>query len=174
MFALLRLIFNRHTVKVGGTALSIVIPVLTAHEGLRTEPYQDIAGVNTVCYGETLSVKVNQTYTPDECLQMLRERVEHDFQEPLEKCVKDWEILPSETQAAAISLAYNIGVNGFCNSSVNKEFTAGNYLKACDKFLLWNKATVHGRLKQVEGLLIRRADERALCLKGLNGKHQTS
>lgn len=44
-----------------------------------------------------------------------------------------------------------------------RRFSAGNWRGGCDAFLMWNKAG--GRV--VRGLSLRRARERALCLKGL-------
>ncbi|WP_416365688.1 lysozyme [Sphingomonas aerolata] len=65
--------------------------------------------------------------------------------------------------AAAISLAYNIGTGGYCGSTVDRRFDAGQWRAACDAFLLWNKAG--GRV--VNGLDRRRRAERDLCLKDL-------
>lgn len=44
-----------------------------------------------------------------------------------------------------------------------RRFNAGNWRGGCDAFLMWNRAG--GRV--VRGLALRRARERALCLKGL-------
>ena len=44
---------NFRAIKEVSLAVAISLPGLIAHEGLRTEPYKDIAGINTVCYGET-------------------------------------------------------------------------------------------------------------------------
>jgi len=68
-----------------------------------------------------------------------------------------------EEWAAATSLAYNIGVGAYCKSSIDRFFDAGQPAKACDTFLLWDKAGG----KRVQGLANRRAAERALCLKGI-------
>ena len=149
-------------------AVAVILPSLTAHEGLRTEPYQDIAGVETVCYGETEGVE-SRHYTPSECIVLLAKRVAKDYEKPIADCTAKWVDLPLEARSASISLAYNIGVRAFCEkSSVRREFDAGNWELACDKFLLWNKARVHGRLKEVEGLTKRRQDERELCLEGVS------
>ncbi|WP_373929255.1 lysozyme [Sphingomonas aerolata] len=62
-----------------------------------------------------------------------------------------------------MSLAYNIGTGGYCGSTVDRRFDAGQWRAACDAFLLWNKAG--GRV--VNGLDRRRRAERDLCLKDL-------
>ena len=150
-------------------AVAVILPSLTVHEGLRTEPYKDIAGVETVCYGETEGIVNNRDYTPSECIVLLAQRVSKDYEKPIADCTKTWVELPLEARSASISLAYNIGVGAFCKkSSVRREFDNGNWELACDKFLLWNKARVNGRLRSVEGLTKRRQDERELCLEGVS------
>ena len=148
-------------------AVAVILPSLTAHEGLRTEPYKDIAGVDTVCYGETEKIE-NREYTSSECIVLLARRVADDYEQPIADCTEKWVYLPLEARSASISLAYNIGVNAFCKSSVHREFDKDNWALACDKFKLWNKARVNGRLRAVDGLTDRRADERELCLEGVN------
>ena len=147
-------------------AVAIALPSVAGHEGLRLQPYDDQVGVRTVCYGETVGVE-EKDYTKSECLIRLAQRVAADYEAPIKKCTDNWTELPIEGRSAAISLAYNIGTGAFCKSSVHREFEAGNYAKACDKFLLWNKGRINGRLKEIRGLTIRRQDERNLCLEGL-------
>lgn len=62
---------------------------------------------------------------------------------------------------AAVQLAYNIGVERFCKSTVARRFNAGDYAGACDAFLMWNK--FQGR--ELRGLTERRKRERARCLE---------
>lgn len=129
--------------------------------------YLDIAGVPTACDGITKGVRMGQTYTEAQCTALLeRELVIHA--EGVMRCSpglrqpgRDWQ------RAAAVSLAYNIGVAGFCGSTARKRFDAGNWRGGCDAFLSWNKARVKGVLRPVKGLTARRERERAICLKGL-------
>lgn len=65
--------------------------------------------------------------------------------------------------AAAVSLAYNIGVGGFCRSTAARHFRAGRWREGCNAFLMWNRAG--GRV--VRGLTLRRQRERDLCVVGL-------
>ena len=152
-------------------AVAIVLPSLTVHEGKALEPYKDIAGVDTYCFGETENVEYRH-YTTSECLLLLAQRVSKNYEAPIIYCTdtpeSPWIDLPITVRAASISLAYNIGVSAFCKSSVHRELKAGNLPLACDKFLLWNKARVNGRLREVQGLTNRRQDERALCYEGLD------
>lgn len=129
--------------------------------------YLDIAGIATVCDGITKGVRMGQVYTEAQCAMMLeRELVIHA--EGVMKCspgLKPERLAPQ--RAAAVSLAYNIGVAGYCGSTAAKRFNAGNYRGGCDAFMAWNKARVDGVLRPVLGLTNRRARERAMCLKGL-------
>ena len=45
-------------------------------EGLRTVAYKDPVGIPTACFGETQGVRLGQTYTVEECRQMLGQRVQ--------------------------------------------------------------------------------------------------
>ena len=73
---------------------------------------------------------------------------------------------PNANQLSAMtSLAYNIGINRFADSSVRKNFDAGDIKKAADSFLLYNKARKDGKLVVIEGLDKRRKLERELFLK---------
>ena len=67
--------------------------------------------------------------------------------------------------SAMTSLAYNIGINRFADSSVRKNFDVGDFKKAADSFLLYNKARKDGKLVVIEGLNKRRKLERELFLK---------
>ena len=72
---------------------------------------------------------------------------------------------------AMVSLAYNIGVGetggaaDFADSSVLRFTRLGDRPRAAASFLLWNKATVNGRLTVLSGLDRRRRTERDLYLK---------
>jgi lysozyme len=65
---------------------------------------------------------------------------------------------------AMISLIYNIGQSAFKNSSVLRNFNAGNNELAADSFLMWNKATVNGKKTELAGLARRREAEKKLFL----------
>ena len=129
--------------------------------------YLDIAGIPTACDGITKGVKMGQVYTEAQCAMLLeRELIVHA--QGVMNCSPGLHGDGRDNQrAAAVSLAYNIGVGGYCRSTVVRRFNAGNYRGACDAFMAWNKARVNGVLRPVQGLTNRRARERALCLKGL-------
>lgn len=73
--------------------------------------------------------------------------------------------IPSANQfGAMVSLCYNIGTGAFMNSTVLRQFNAGNAAAAADAFLLWNKGTVRGKKVILPGLVKRRLAEKALFL----------
>ncbi|MBG3138990.1 glycoside hydrolase family protein, partial [Proteus mirabilis] len=55
----------------GATAIALV--VIAHFEGVRYEPYRDVAGVLTVCYGHTGNdIIQGKTYTQQECDELLQ------------------------------------------------------------------------------------------------------
>lgn len=151
---------NSRLVKtVGAGAAATLLLFVSAWEGKSNDPYKDIVGVWTVCYGET-RVKMRR-YSDAECKAMKADALV-DFAEPVLK--RNPELRGRDNQlAAAVSLAYNIGSAGYNRSTVARRFSQGRWREACDAFLLWNRAGG----KVVRGLDNRRRAERALCLKGL-------
>lgn len=129
--------------------------------------YLDIVGVPTACDGITKGVKMGQVYTEAQCAELLeRELVIHA--RGVMNCtpgLRPEHLAPQ--RAAAVSLAYNIGVAGFCRSTAARRFNAGNIRGGCDAFLAWNKGRVNGVLRPIVGLTRRRERERAMCLRGL-------
>jgi lysozyme len=149
---------------VGSLAASSLFATIPEDEGLRLTAYRDIVGVWTICNGDTKNVLPGMKETPEGCRRRLdAQLVAHA--KPVMACSprlaepgRDWQ------RAAAVSLAYNIGVGAYCRSSVDRAFDAGNWRAGCDAFLKFRFAG--GRA--VRGLTLRRQRERALCLKGLS------
>lgn len=139
-------------------------------EALRTTAYRDIVGVPTICWGETQGVRMGMTKTVAECNSMFARRLD-EFASHVEACVPSAVTMPVERYAAHVSLAYNIGWGGYCASSVARRQNAGDVRGACDAFAGFNKVgkgKAPNRVLVVSaGLTRRRAEERALCLKGL-------
>lgn len=154
------------TVGLGGAAglaavLALAGPMVSRWEGRSLDPYRDIANVWTVCDGET-AVPMRR-YTDAEC-DAMRERSLRRHASPILQCLPP--AAPVEVKAAFTSFGYNVGVTAACNSTAARKARAYDYRGACDGLLAWNKARVGGQLRFVQGLANRRADERALCLKG--------
>jgi lysozyme len=155
---------GRLAMLIGAPAATLLLATLAGWEGLELRPYRDVAGILTVCYGDTNNVE-QRRYTQAECEARLEEQARRHV-EPVLACVPQLRGRPNQTVAAA-SLAYNIGVGGFCQSSVARHFRAGQWRAGCERMMVFNKARINGRLVPVRGLTNRRSAERAICLRGL-------
>lgn len=150
-----------------GAMLAIATPIVASWEGKRNDPYPDVGGVMTVCYGET-RVPMRR-YSDAECLGML-EKALGDFGERAARCVPALRERPMQW-AAATSLSYNIGSAAFCGSTAARRFNAGDWAGGCEAFKMW--VQVGGRY--VQGLANRRhaskdpamIPEYAVCMTGL-------
>lgn len=152
---------------VGAIAASMLYLTVPEDEGTEYRAYRDIAGIWTICNGDTANVRSGMVETPAGCRARLeRQLIAHA--KPVMACVPQLGQPGRDYQrAAAVSLAYNIGVNAFCKSTAARRFRAGNWRGGCDAFLAWNKARVKGVLRPVRGLTLRRERERETCLRGL-------
>jgi lysozyme len=152
-----------------GRTVSIVAAlactVIGGYEGYSAVAYKDIIGVWTACYGETRGIRAGMKFTKAECDKMFLEGL-NDFAMKMEQCVPsmaDEAATPPTRYVAHLSLAYNIGTGAYCKSSIARKQNAGDVKGACEAFNLYNRAG--GRV--IRGLVLRRADERQYCLKGL-------
>lgn len=149
---------------VGLATAAIVAPFVSGWESggkHRLVAYRDIVGVPTICGGETKGVRMGMVETVEGC-KARDEAALVRHAEPVLACTPSLRGHPNQL-SAAISLAYNIGTGGYCASTVDRRFDAGQWRAACDAFLMWNKAGG----KVVNGLDRRRRAERDLCLKEL-------
>lgn len=143
----------------GAAVLAAAMALIQPWEGLRTDPYLDIVGVPTVCYGETRVAM--RRYTPAECAGMLRKTLEGREAQAVLRAVPAIGDHPGPF-AASISLTYNIGIRAFERSTIARRFNAGQWRAGCDGFRAWNRAGG----KPVKGLTNRREAERKVCLSG--------
>jgi lysozyme len=148
---------------IAAAVVALALPLVQLWEGRSLVAYRDIAGIATICDGETRGVKMGDKATPAECDAMTEEAVA-EFEAAIRPCLP--RSLPTETRAAFVVTAYNIGAAAFCKSTMARRASAGDLRGACDALLMWNKATVKGKLQPVRGLTNRRLAERALCLRG--------
>lgn len=151
---------NRLAKTVGGTGIAAALISLVAMwEGKENDPYQDLVGVWTVCYGQT-GVPMRR-YSDAECEAMLTDSLDE-----YAKGVLD--VTPGlkghgNQIIAATSLAYNIGQANYARSTARRLWNAGDLKGGCNALLRWNRAG--GRV--VRGLVNRRAAEYRVCMAGL-------
>ena len=143
---------------VGAIAAAGLIDFTPMFEGTKHTTYRDLGGVLTYCTGATEDAAWGKTYTPAQCrAQLDRDLERHAL--GIAQCIP-LKRLTDGQRVAFVDAAYNIGVAGFCGSSMARRTNAGDMVGACNALLLWNK--VGG--KEVRGLTRRRQAERELCL----------
>lgn len=147
---------------------ALAVATIGQFEGLRLVAYQDVVGVWTACYGETKGIKPGMKFTRQQCDMMFIERLQ-EFETGMRRCLDAPDALPDKTYVSFLSVTYNIGVGGWCGSSMVRRANAGNLTAACDALLMWNKANG----KVLKGLTNRRQAERKLCLEGISEKKVT-
>lgn len=144
------------------TWIAICTPLVAAWEGLYLRTYKDKLAHDllTVCYGATKAelpdISITDVYTKEECQQLLADALPRYYR-GIAKCV-DMSKLTEHQKAAAVSLAYNVGIRATCKSTFLQKLGEGDP-KACDYILRYNKAS--GRI--VQGLINRRMAERKIC-----------
>jgi lysozyme len=142
--------------------VTLATPFVRSQEGRRLDPYYDIAGILTVCDGETRGVE-RRRYTDAQCDAITAAALTRHAQ-GISTCYPAART-PAGAQVAYLSLAYNIGVANFCASSVARLAKAGDLAGSCAAISRWDKVEdprTH-RLVVSKGLERRRHDERALC-----------
>jgi len=152
---------KRLLVTAGAGAFTLAFTLLDGADGLegrRYVPYQDVAGVLTVCDGHTgADIVRHKTYTDQECDSMLLADLK-SVQEKVDSLVT---VSISEYRRAALySFAYNTGTDAFSRSSLLKKLNAGDTTGACNEIRRW----VFAKGRKWKGLMDRRETERALCL----------
>lgn len=139
------------------------IDIIVGFEGFEAKAYRDDGGVWTIGYGFT---KVNGApvtqNTPDMTVEnannIIGEILSGTYAAEVNQAIKV--ALTRNQFDACVSLCYNIGTAGFASSTVAKQCNLGNFQRAANAFLLWNK--VNGHVDQT--LVNRRQKEKALFL----------
>ena len=140
-----------------GGVLTLAAALVAYWEGYRPEPYRDIVGVLTVCYGHTGSdVVAGKRYTRAECDALLRRDLA-EAKSLVRRCIT--RPMPEPVEAALTSAAYNVGPRIVCGSTLQRKAQAGDWAGTCAELSRW----VYAGGQRVRGLVNRRAAERALC-----------
>ncbi|NUF50485.1 lysozyme [Gilliamella sp. ESL0250] len=121
------------------------------------EPYYCPANVLTVGIGSTGNIQ-QKVYTDEE----IAKRWVDDIK-TAEMCVNRYANgfhLSQPIFDAVTSITFNVGCSKMRTSTMYKHLNNGDYKAACNEFPRWNK--VGGKV--LNGLVIRREKEKALCL----------
>ncbi|MCB2112610.1 MAG: lysozyme [Parvularculaceae bacterium] len=137
------------------------IELIKRFEGLELQSYRDIAGVWTIGYGHTETAGPDQRISESEAEDLLRRDLA-----ARERAVDQLTSKPLNQNEfdALVSFVFNIGAQAFKNSTVRKRLNRGDRLGAADAISWWNKASIEGVLREIPGLIRRRAAERARFL----------
>lgn len=156
--------WKTRTLQISAAAsIAVATPLIASWEGLETKPYKDIAGVWTVCYGETNNIDFNKVYTKEECDKMLASRVPYYYNAAMGSVKVD---IPITMRAAVTSFTYNVGPEAFKKSTMLKKINRNDLHGACDELDKWAYAAG----MYVRGLAKRRAAEKQLCVAELKVK----
>jgi lysozyme len=149
--------YNRkHIATISLSATALV--ALLLHEGYRENAYTPVPGdVPTIGFGTTSGVKLGDRTNPEKALNVALRDVQ-GFEGAIKSCVTvplhQWEY------DAYTSLAYNIGSNAFCRSTLVRKLNTQDYVGACNQILRWDQF----KGKPLAGLTKRRQEEHKKCL----------
>lgn len=139
----------------------ICTPLVAGWEGLYLQTYKDRLANDllTVCYGATKAelpdISIYDVYTKEECQQLLADALPK-YYNGIAKCIHVQ--LTEHQKAAAVSLAYNVGIRAVCKSTFVQKLNERDP-QACDYILRYSMAG--GRV--IQGLINRRRAERKIC-----------
>jgi len=145
---------------IGSPVAILASTMIIRWEGERYEPYRDPVGILTVCYGHTgADIIEGKQYTKDECDALLAadmaEAASH-----VNRCLPMPKL--AHVEAALTSAAFNIGAKVVCGSTLQRKALDNDWPGACAELDRWKFA----KGRELRGLVLRRADERALCEGG--------
>lgn len=142
---------------VGAACCSLLLHYVPQFEGTVNHGYKDPIGIVTACVGHTATAELGRAYTDEECETLLVDDLSEHAQGVLE-CIT-YRPLTTGERAAFVSMAFNIGVHKFCNSTLAEKANVGDMPGACAEISRWIRAGGQPR----NGLKKRRAVERAIC-----------
>lgn len=137
--------------------------LIATHEGFSHKPYKDTGGVITNGFGNA-TITPNKSVTVIEALGDLKENTSTAGQ-AVSRCVTA--PMTQGQYDAYVSIAFNVGTNAFCKSTMAKLANANNKVASCNQFDRWvYVAGKDCRIKEnnCSGIVKRRKDEKELCL----------
>ena len=143
---------------VGGLGISAALLVsVMMHEGYTDKAVIPVPGdVPTIGVGRTEGVHMGDKTEPVREMMILLKNLDK-YGSGIKACINV--PLYQYELDAFVSLAYNIGINAFCNSTLVKKLNAGDYVGACEQIMIWDKF----KGKPLKGLTNRRSEEYRTC-----------
>lgn len=112
------------------------LAALKSREGVRLKAYLDSVGVPTIGYGSTKGVKLGQTITQAQADALfLNDLASHAL--PILSSIKV--SVADHERDALISIAFNIGVNGFKGSTFLRLLNQGDRAGCAAAIMAWRK-----------------------------------
>lgn len=132
------------------------LDLIKKFEGCRLQAYQDVSGIWTVGWGQTGPWIDESTMLSQAQADTLLERELKKKEEAMSRIV----IAPTTENewAALVSLAYNIGIGAFANSTLLRYLNSDQKGLVPEQFLVWCKV----KKKVIPSLLARRQTEKEL------------
>ena len=139
-----------------GIGAALLVSVMM-HEGYTDKAVIPVPGdVPTIGVGRTEGVHMGDKTEPVREMMMLLKNLDK-YGNGIKACINV--PLYQYELDAFVSLAYNIGINAFCNSTLVKKLNAGDYVGACEQIMIWDKF----KGKPLKGLTNRRNEEYRTC-----------
>lgn len=142
------------------------IKLIEVSESLKLKPYLCPSGIPTIGWGSTLYENGVHVKLTDPAIT--RERADAIMLNQLptyENAVNRYVKVPINQNQfdALVDFAYNAGATNLQTSTLLKKLNKGDYAGAAEQFDRW----VYGDGKKLNGLVTRRASEKALFLKAI-------
>ncbi|EBL7540531.1 lysozyme [Salmonella enterica] len=135
------------------------LELIKASEGLSLRMYYNPAGLQTIGYGHL--IKPDEKFNREIKVKEAEDLLKKDLKQAEEIIHSVVTVGLNQNQFdALVALIFNIGSGNFRNSTLLKYLNQGDYSKAADQFLVWDKAG--GR--KLPGLTHRREVERNIFL----------
>ena len=140
------------------------LELIKEFEGFSANAYLCPAKIPTIGYGNTFwqdgrKVRLGEQISKTKALELLEFVANKDFANKIFPLIK---VEVNQNQFDAMtSLAYNIGVGAFSNSTLLKKVNAKDFAGAGDEFLKWDKSGG----QRLFGLTRRRQSEKELFLR---------
>ena len=140
------------------------LELIKEFEGFSANAYLCQAKIPTIGYGNTFwqdgrKVRLGEQISKSKALELLEFVANKDFADKIFPLIK---VEVNQNQFdAMVSLAYNIGVGAFSNSTLLKRVNAKDFIGAGNEFLKWDKSGG----KPLLGLTRRRQREKELFLR---------
>ena len=113
-------------------------------------------GFGSTAHADGAAVRMGENPTPVRALVALLDHASR-YEQAVKRCapvpMHPWEY------EAYVRLTYNIGEGAFCRSTLTSKLNAGDYAGACAEIDKW----VYFKGRKLDGLVKRRANERATC-----------